>query len=543
VTARRVFGVETEYAVTATTASGSALPADRVVTALLRTAFKTMPALEGCHDPGLFLSNGSRLYRDAGGHPELAGPECQDPWTTVVYLRAGDRILLELAEVARRRYRSIADLQIMAGNVDYSGTLATWGSHESYAYRSLPDTVRRALLPHLVSRVIYTGAGGFNPFSYGLEFTLSPRAHFLDQSISCESTHARGIIHTRDESLAASGWRRQHLICGESLRSDLASWLRVGTTAIVVAQADGGVMCGDAVALVDPVSAIRAVAADQTCGAGLELRDGSVLTPIDIQRHYLDTARRHIGAAFMPPWTEAVCTAWNAILDRLAHGPDAAATSLDWAIKRAIYRRHAGTRGFAWPALDAWSRVVDSIEDARRRPVSGPLPRLSALQLRSDVNLRDTVAAVTPVLDAAGLDWDGLDDFLTLRGELLELDVRWGLLGAMGLFESLDAAGVLDHRVPGVDGIEAAIDQPPAMGRARPRGLAIGRLSPDKHRYSAGWDGIWDHETPRRIDLSDPFCETDAWTVPALPSMPPRPSRLASYRVPFWERLQRVISR
>jgi hypothetical protein len=542
VSARRVFGVETEYAVTATIASGAALAADRVVTALLRTAFKTKPALEGCHDPGLFLTNGSRLYRDAGGHPELAGPECQDPWTAVRYLRAGDRILVELAAATRRRYRSLTDLQIMTGNVDYSGTLATWGSHESYAYRASPDTVRRALVPHLVSRVIYTGAGGFNPFSYGLEFTLSPRTHHLAQVVSCESTHARGIIHTREEALA-TGWRRQHLICGESVRSDLAAWLRVGTTALVVALADGGVMCGDAVALAEPVSAIRGAAADETCRAGLDARNGSVLTPIDIQRHYLDAARSQVGAPFMPEWTEAVCTAWGAMLDRLARGPDAVAASLDWAIKRAIFRRHAERRGFAWSAVAIWSGVVDAIEDARRNPAGAPFPRLSASRLRSDPHMRDAVAAVSPRLDAAGLDWGGLDDFLALRGELLELDVRWGLLGPAGLFQSLDAAGVLDHRVSGVDGIETAAALPPAAGRARVRGDAIRRLSAEKHRYSAGWDGIWDHEMPRRIDLSDPFCEAEAWSQPATPPFPGRPARRARYSVPFWERLQRVISR
>jgi hypothetical protein len=133
--------------------------------------------------------------------------------------------------------------------------------------------------------------------------------------------------------------------------------------------------------------------------------------------------------------------------------------------------------------------------------------------------------------------------FLALRSELLELDVRWGLLGPAGLFESLDAAGVLDHRVSGVEGIETAAALPPAMGRARVRGDAIRRLSAEKHRYSAGWDGIWDHETPRRIDLSDPFCEADARSQPAAPPFPDRPARQASCHVPCRERLQRVISR
>jgi hypothetical protein len=245
----------------------------------------------------------------------------------------------------------------------------------------------------------------------------------------------------------------------------------------------------------------------------------------------------------MPPWTETVCTAWDAILERLARGPDAVAMSLDWAIKRAIFRRHAERRGFSWSAIGVWSSVVEAIEDARRVAAPGALPRLCASQLRSDETMRATVAAVSPRLDAACLDWNGLDDFLALRGELFELDTRWGLLGPEGLFNALDAAGVLDHRVAGVDGIEAAVAQPPAMGRARVRGDAIRRLAAERHRYSAGWDGIWDHETPRRLDLSDPFCEAEVWSPPRTPAVPSRPPQQASYRLPFWERLHRAISR
>ena len=37
----------------------------------------------------------------------------------------------------------------------------------------------------------------------------------------------RGIFHTKDESLAGANEHRLHIILGESLRSDLASWLKV----------------------------------------------------------------------------------------------------------------------------------------------------------------------------------------------------------------------------------------------------------------------------------------------------------------------------
>src|SRR5438105_1625393 len=86
-------------------------------------------------------------------------------------------------------------------NVDYSGTGATWGAHESYGCRPLPPGCARQLVPHLVSRLIYTGAGGFANRSPGMEFSLSPRALHMERAVSSESTCQRGIFHTRHEPL------------------------------------------------------------------------------------------------------------------------------------------------------------------------------------------------------------------------------------------------------------------------------------------------------------------------------------------------------
>src|SRR5687768_6607606 len=188
-TGRRLFGVETEYAVTAVKSDGTVIPAMELATAMQRAAERMLPSLPGSCETGLFLGNGSRLYVDAGAHPEIASPECLDPRDIVRYLRAGDRMLQRLAEDVRRRNSVLAEARLFTGNVDYSGTGSTWGSHESYCHRADPELLRRRLVPHLVTRVIFSGAGGFNPRSHGLEFTLSPRAHHLNRVVSDNSTH------------------------------------------------------------------------------------------------------------------------------------------------------------------------------------------------------------------------------------------------------------------------------------------------------------------------------------------------------------------
>ena len=96
------------------------------------------------------------------------------------------------------------------------------------SWTSLPTRlVRRSsrLVPHLASRLVYTGAGGFNSRSPGLEFTLSPRVAHLVANVSDSSTRSRGLFHTKDESLSPDGYHRLHVLSSESLCSELAIWL------------------------------------------------------------------------------------------------------------------------------------------------------------------------------------------------------------------------------------------------------------------------------------------------------------------------------
>ncbi len=508
-TGRRLFGVETEYAVTALDATGDVIPVSRVSKAIFLAASRRLTSLRGACDTGLFVANGSRVYCDTGGHPEIAGPECLNPWDAVRYLRAGDRILLRLAGEVERRYRSIGRVFVFTGNVDYGGTLATWGTHENYCHRADPYVLRRRLLSHLVSRVIYSGAGGFNPFSHGLEFTLSPRAHHLECAFSEQSTHDRGIIHTREESLSGRGYRRQHLVCGERQRSDVASWLTIGTTALVVALIDGGVACGDDVELAAPVAALRTFVGDVECRATVPSRSSPRTTAIEIQWRYLHHARAHLDAPFMPPWAKVVCDLWEATLERLTAGPDRVSRSIDWAIKLAIYRDRAERRGFSWQHVRVWSAIVAALERARR---AGPRPTspLSVAALNESASLRHLVTELARG-EGCSVRWGDLDAFLALRRELLEADMRWGQLGPGSVFEALDGAGVLDHQVQGVDRIDDAVELPPDQGRAHVRGMVIRRLSQDRTRHAAGWDAVYDLHEQKRLDLSDPFTEVERW--------------------------------
>ena len=507
--ARRVFGVETEYAVTALDGAGAAFPRGDFTAGLLAIARKQLSHLPDGHSTGLFLANGSRFYIDAGDHPEVSSPECLDPWDVVRYSKAGDLILEQLAEGVRTADPRIARVLIFKGNVDYSAA-TTWGAHESYGHRAHVGVLQRRLMPHLVSRVIYTGAGGFNPFSHGLEFMLSPRVAHLTHAFSAESTTQRSIIHTRDESLAAHGYRRQHLICGESARSDVATWLKVGATALVVAMIEAGVPCGEDVALAAPLEALRTFARDPGGRETAAMASRPPMTALQIQRRYLDRAVHHAGDRFMPKWAGAVCERWADVLDRLERGPAAVASRLDWAMKWKIYEERARRRGIEWATTPAWTHVVETLERARLDAVPR-IDRLSVdLVLARAGPLRAAVTALASYVDAHGLRWRDLDEFLSLRQQLFEVDTRFGELGANSLFSILDASGVLDHQVDD-DAMPDARYEPPAAGRARVRGAVIRDAARERRRLVCTWEAIWDPATDAHLDLSDPFSEREVW--------------------------------
>lgn len=511
--ATRLFGVETEYAVAALDRAGRALERPELAGEILHLARRRLPHLPERLANGAFLACGARLYVDAGDHPEFSTPECTHPDEVVRYVRVGDRILAQMAGELAAARRELGEVVVLRSNVDLiSGS--SWGSHESHLHRT-PERagLPSQLIPHLVSRLIFCGAGGFNGHCrHGIEFTLAPRVGHLVTDVSADSTGARGIFHLKDEPLAGDGSRRLHLICGETLCSDLGLWLRLGTTALVVAMIEARLGPGDAVQLREPLAAMRAFAADPTLRAVAPRAAGPPMTALAIQRHYLDQARRHAGHACMPPWAGLVCERWGEVLDRLEDSPASLADLLDWPIKLALYRRHARRRGVAWASLPHWNHVTGLLASARQREPAAAERPLEAL-VAADSPIAATVAALGRYLAARGLSWDGLPAVLRLREELFELDARFGQLGERGVFATLDSAGALRHRLVEEDAVARGVDEPPTTSRALVRGTQVRALHARGGHYTCDWRTIWDSSTRRCLDLSDPFATEPRWVT------------------------------
>jgi proteasome accessory factor A len=509
-----LFGIETEYAFTHFAPGGKALDRAAGLEQMLASAPRKLKCLHDSGAPGFYLSNGSRLYIDAGHHPELSTPECSDPWEAVRYIQAGERILAMLAGEVERGHRG-SRASVYRCNVDYI-TGQTWGCHESYLHRTTTEALAEEIIPHLVSRLIYTGAGGFDNHSSGLEFTLSPRVPHLGKNVSNQSTHDRGIFHTKDEPLCANGYHRLHILCGESQCSQLGTFLKIGATALVVRMIEAGVCRGHEMALRAPPTAMRGFSTDPSCTRREPLRNGKKLSALEIQRHYLEAAEAHVSRDFMPPWAGEVCARWRQMLDRLEGGEAAVSTVLDWGIKLTLFREHARKRGASWDELARCVPPVEPNPATPRRPERQcvpPDPEL--LMLMGDGRSAEERARLAHLLESRRPRSEELRIVSPMGAELFALDTRFGELGPSGIFSGLDEAGVLDHRLEGLGDVEEAIHQPPARGRARERGQAVLRHCKEPKRYTAAWQAIVDHQLGRVFDLGDPFGRNPSWTTHA----------------------------
>ena len=211
---RRIFGMENEYGLTCTLNGQRRLSPDNVARYLFE---KVIP---GARNANVFLENGARLYLDTGFHPEYATPECDSIADLVVHDKAGERILEGLVRSAEQRLREEGirgEVFLFKNNTDSAGN--SYGCHENYLTSRRDDFGHYAevLIPFLVSRQIYAGAGKVLQTARGAMYSISQRAEHIWEGVSSATTRSRPIINTRDEPHAdAERYQHLHMIMDNS---------------------------------------------------------------------------------------------------------------------------------------------------------------------------------------------------------------------------------------------------------------------------------------------------------------------------------------
>jgi len=452
----RDFSLETEYAINFYPAAPDKTPASNVIVQALQQGLVKHYGLPGCN----FLVSGGKFHHDVG-HAEWSLPECRTAREAATYDKAADYLLGWLVPATEAILSSNGfdgRLLIVKNNVDSAGN--TYGCHENYLMQRDADLLAgesflrylaRCLIPFLVTRQVFAGAGRLvspgqaqRPF-----FELSQRAAFVNCVVSEETTQSRGIINLgrEGEPLAEGNYRRLHLIVGDANLSGWATWMKLGTTGILLRMIED-LYIGEVPLLQYPVAALRAISRDPTCRAVVPLRDGRRVTAIDLQWRYYELADRYVEQFGCSDEENTVMDAWGQALEDLENDPIRLRNRADWAIKWRLLDTHIRRHRLSWDnlllegpttellGLDLRYHDVSpdghyyqlirpdtlvtmaQIEAAQKRP-----PPYTRARLRGEaIALTRCAAAQVAVGGWAELTWNSAKQRL---GDPLEFDAQW----------------------------------------------------------------------------------------------------------------------
>jgi len=370
------------------------------------------------------LTNGARFYVDHA-HPEYSSPECSDPLAAALYDKAGERVLVEAVAAAQQLLGPDERMVIHKNNTDGKGN--SYGFHENYLIaRSIPfDEIVKQLTAFFVTRQVFTGSGkvGSENGRPAVDYQITQRADFFEEEVGLETTLKRPIINTRDEPHAdPARYRRLHVIIGDANRSEVQTFLKLGTTALVLDAIEDGALT-EAVELVDPVHDVWSVSHDPTLRYSMATATHGRLTALEIQWKYLEAVREYAVAKGVDAIWMTVLDEWETILVDLDQDPLSTADRLDWTAKLRILEAYRARDGLSWkhpklrlldlqyhdvdPGRGLYQRLVD--RGAMRRLFSDEQVELAVTEPPEDTRAYFRGACVLRYPDAlVAANWDSL---------------------------------------------------------------------------------------------------------------------------------------
>jgi len=437
-------GLENEYGVTCTIRGQRRLSPDEVARYLFRRV------VSWGRSSNVFLANGARLYLDVGSHPEYATPECDSVYQVICHDRAGERILEKLVTNAEERLAEEgitgSTIYLFKNNTDSAGN--SYGCHENYLTSRRDDFSHYAevLIPFLVSRQIYTGAGKVLQSARGAMYSIAQRAEHIWEGVSSATTRSRPIINTRDEPHAdAERYRRLHVIVGDSNMSEYTSFLKVGVTALLLRMMEDPAVVLRDLTLENPIRAIREISHDITCTRRVRLANGREASAFEIQAEYLERAQRFADTNDLNDEEKQALAMWEHCMRGIEQDPLTLSKEIDWVIKYHLLERY---------------------------------------QAKHNLELSDP------------------------RTALLDLQYH-DVNQSRGVFYLLQRNGLVDRLLKDED-VETAIEQPPQTTRARLRGDFVRQAKEKKRDYTVDWVHLkLNDQAQRTVLCKDPFLAQD----------------------------------
>ena len=327
----------------------------------------SLPPIVESHLVNAVLENGARFYVDHAP-PEISTPECINALQVVKYDRSGERILEKAMSLANEALSPEEEIIVYKDNSDGKGN--SYGCHENYLVDRLTpfgEIICHATT-HFITRQIFTGSGKIGVEATGVDsdsikYQLTQRADFFEEEVGLETTLKRPIINTRDEPHAdATKYRRLHVICGDANMSETATFLKVGSTSILLAMIEDSYLT-KRIIFDNPVRSIKEVSHDTTLRKHLILNDGSTITALEAQWEILNSASEYIsrgGGEFTGgEVANKIINTWEKVLTGLENNPENLRSEIDWIAKKFL---------------------IESFADRHNLSILDPRVRLLALQ-------------------------------------------------------------------------------------------------------------------------------------------------------------------
>ncbi|HLC73492.1 MAG TPA: proteasome accessory factor PafA2 family protein [Candidatus Nanoarchaeia archaeon] len=271
--------------------------------------------------PLQFIPNGGRIYLDCG-HVEYASPETSNPLEAVVFEKAG--------ELISRPYST----ELFKNNVDSEGH--DFGAHENYFTRASTYDLITAL-PFFVTRHIYAGSGRLRNSG---RFELSQKIPYLSRITGSGNVHDKALISTKQEDLSrVAGWRRLHLTLGDANMCEVADFLKLGTTSLVLDLIEDGLLPDIGYKYAPLMALDDARRVNSSSGSWKINGTGRPRKAIGVQRRYLEAAKTHYQGR--DEITDELLNRWEFTLDQLDRDPMQLVGSIDWVTKLALIQGFA----------------------------------------------------------------------------------------------------------------------------------------------------------------------------------------------------------
>jgi len=447
-----------------------------------------------------WLSNGGRLYYEGSVLPEFNTPECLLVKDLVSYDKAGDKFLFELFQSTKNEGEKVYILKDNRGiSIKTDPAFQTIdedanGCHENYGFYAdqldfdlfFKDTSNAggSLLSFLVTRQILAGAGFLYCDNYSIKntprknkffFSISQRSDFIGSLFEQSSNVGIGrpIITKKDEPLAElKDFHRLHLSCGDSNLSEFSTYLKIGTTRLVIRMILEHFI-KNYPKLDDPVGDFHRISNDieyqNKCKVDwpLLLNGSGSVTALEIQNYYCELALDFLAKNGGSEEEWEIAKNWRQTLDLLKTDPDSLNDRLDYRIKLSLFE------SYLKKYKSSWDKVLTTMVKTKG-------PKGEILEV--------------PILE-----------------RLKNVDLSYHDISPRGIYNQLVSKGKI-KRILTDDEIDLALFTPPKDTRAYMRGKSLNKFSSEIE--NCNWQYIYikdkDKEDSKlKIDLDDLLSGTE----------------------------------